>query len=158
MATGSEIPIALRAAYLALHRQSEAAFSHHGVSADQFVLLATLARGEALKQRELARRMSSDPSTVRAMLVLLARRGLVEREAHPTDARARKVALTAKGRRTFHQLWTAGEPVRAQIVATLRPGEVEVLVRLLDRVARALNPESAPVSGPTIVHSHEEEV
>jgi hypothetical protein len=55
-------------------------------------------------------------------------------------------------------LWTAGEPVRAQIVATLRPGEVEVLVRLLDRVARALNPESAPVSGPTIVHSHEEEV
>src|SRR5262245_50816333 len=32
--------------------------------------------------------MSSDPSTVRAMLVLLEQRGLVERDTHPTDARA----------------------------------------------------------------------
>jgi DNA-binding MarR family transcriptional regulator len=88
MTTGSEIPIALRVAYLALHRRSEARFAPHGVTADQFVLLATLARGHALTQRELARRMSSDPSTVRAMLVLLEQRGLVGRDTHPTDARA----------------------------------------------------------------------
>ena len=114
MTTGSELPIALRAAYLALHRRSEARFAPHGVTADQFVLLATLARGgEALTQRELARRMSSDPSTVRAMLVLLERRGLVERDAHPTDARARTVALTAKGGRAFRRLWKAGESIRA---------------------------------------------
>src|SRR3954449_1149343 len=106
MATGHHIAIALRAAYLALHRRSEARFARHGVTADQFVLLATLARGgEALTQRELARRMPSDPSTVRAMLGLLERRGLVERDAHPTDARARTVALTAKGTRAFKRLW-----------------------------------------------------
>src|SRR4029453_3193703 len=100
MTTGHDIAVALRAASLALHRRSEAQFARHGVTADQFVLLATLARGgEALTQRELARRMASDPSTVRAMLVLLAARGLVGRGAHPTDARARTVALTAKGRR-----------------------------------------------------------
>ena len=114
MTTGSELPIALRAAYLALHRRSEAVFAPHGVTADQFVLLATLARGgEALTQRELARRMSSDPSTVRAMLVLLAARGLVGRDQHPTDARARTVALTAKGGRAFRRLWAAGGPIRA---------------------------------------------
>src|SRR5688572_5262815 len=62
MTVGSEIPIALRAAYLALHRRSETAFARYAVTADQFVLLATLARGHALTQRELARRMSSDPS------------------------------------------------------------------------------------------------
>ena len=101
MTTGHDLAIALRAAYLALHRRSEAAFAPHGVTADQFVLLATLARGHALTQRELARRMSSDPSTVRAMLVLLEQRGLVERDTHPTDARARTVALTAAGKRAF---------------------------------------------------------
>ena len=53
----AEIPLALRAAYLALHRQSDAAFSEHGVTADQFVLLETLAKGEALTQRDLALRM-----------------------------------------------------------------------------------------------------
>lgn len=153
MATGREIPLALRAAYLALHRQSEAAFSRYGVSADQFVLLAALAQGEALNQRELARRVSSDPSTVRAMLVLLARRGLVEREAHPTDARARTVALTSKGRRMFRQLWTAGEPVRAQMLGALRPDEVDVLVRLLIRVTQSLNPESLSISGLPIERS-----
>ena len=36
--------MALRAAYLALHRRSDARFARHGVTADQFVLLATLAR------------------------------------------------------------------------------------------------------------------
>src|SRR5687767_7335612 len=105
MTTGHGLAITLRAAYLALHRRSDAAFAPHGVTADQFVLLATLARGgEALTQRELARRMSSDPSTVRAMLVLLKERGLVERETHPTDARKRTVALTAEGERVFRRL------------------------------------------------------
>jgi DNA-binding MarR family transcriptional regulator len=158
MSTGREIPLALRAAYLALHRRSEAAFSRYGVSADQFVLLAALAQGEALNQRELARRMSSDPSTVRAMLVLLARRGLVEREAHPTDARARTVALTSKGKRAFRQLWAAGESIRAQMLEALPPGEGEVLVRLLTRVAQSLNSESVSISRLPIVQSQEEEV
>lgn len=158
MADESEIPVALRAAYLALHRRSDAAFAPHGVTADQFVLLATLARGgEALTQRELARRMSSDPSTVRAMLVLLAARGLVERDTHPTDARARTVALTAKGLREFRRLWTAGEPIRARMLGALRPGEAETFVRILGRVAEALNAECAPAVGSTSSHSPRDE-
>ncbi len=158
MSTGTELPIALRAAYLALHRQSEAQFASHGVTADQFVLLATLARGgHALTQRELARRMSSDPSTVRAMLALLEPRGFVERSTHPTDARARTVALTAAGERTFRQLWTAGEPIRARMLDALEPGEAETLVRLLARVAGALNPELAPVRESSPSHSPEDE-
>jgi DNA-binding MarR family transcriptional regulator len=154
MTTGHNIPIALRAAYLALHRRSDAAFASRGVTADQFVLLATLARGgHALTQRALARRMSSDPSTVRAMLVLLEERGLVRRETHPTDARKRTVALTAEGERAFRRLWAAGEPIREQMLGALRPGEAETLVRLLVRVAEALNAECAPVGGPTASYS-----
>src|SRR5215208_4170339 len=132
MTTGHELAMALRAAYIALHRRSDAAFAPRGVTADQFVLLATLARGgEAITQRELARRMSSDPSTVRAMLVLLAARGLVGRDAHPTDARARTVALAAKGLRVYRRLWQAGESIRARRLGALGPGEAETLVRLL---------------------------
>jgi DNA-binding MarR family transcriptional regulator len=149
MTTGHDLAIALRAAYLALHRRSDARFAPFGVSADQFVLLATLARGgEALTQRELARRMSSDPSTVRSMLVLLAARGLVGRDAHPTDARARTVALTAKGRRAYRRLWKAGESVRLRMLGALAPGEAETLARLLGRVAEALNPGCVQITGP----------
>lgn len=155
MTIKTELPLALRAAYLALHRRSETQFSTHGVTADQFVLLATLSRGQALTQRELALRMSSDPSTVRAMLVLLEQRGLVLRETHPTDARARTVALTPAGQRKFQQLWSAGEEIRQQMFDALQPAEAETLVRLLTCIAAALNGERGSVSESTSCHSEE---
>lgn len=141
----SELPMALRAAYLTLHRRSNARFAPHGVTADQFVLLATLARGGTLTQRELARRMPSDPSTVRAMLVLLEKRGLVRREAHPTDCRARTATVTSAGRRKVRQLLKAGGPIRARMVDPLQPDEVETLINLLKRIAASLNTERASV-------------
>lgn len=133
-----QLPLALRAAYHGLHRQSDTQFAEHGVTADQFVLLATLARGAALTQRELAARMPSDPSTVRAMLVLLERRGLVSRHTHPTDGRARTVALTAAGRQKFQRVWEAGQSIRDQMVSSLSAREAGTLVALLRRVAESL--------------------
>lgn len=123
---------------MALHRCSDMQFAELGVTADQFVLLATLARGQALTQRELAARMPSDPSTVRAMLVLLEERGLVSRDTHPTDGRARTVALTASGKRKFRQVWKAGQAIRDQMVNTLSAAEARLLVELLGRVSKSL--------------------
>jgi MarR family transcriptional regulator, lower aerobic nicotinate degradation pathway regulator len=158
MTTGHDLAMALRAAYLALHRRADARFAPHRVTADQFVLLATLARGgHALTQRELARRMSSDPSTVRAMLVLLAARGLVERDTHPTDARARTVALTPKGLRAYRRLWKAGGSIRARLLGSLQPGEAETLVRLLGRVAGGLDLGCLPITRPTVPFPQEDE-
>jgi DNA-binding MarR family transcriptional regulator len=156
MTTRHEIAIALRRAYLALHRQSDAKFERYGVTADQFVLLATLDRGDALTQRELAQRMSSDPSTVRAMLVLLERRGLVERETHPTDSRARTVALTAIGKRAFRQLWEAGEPIREQMQSVLSPQEGQQLLELLSRIAEVLTSEREPAGVSNSLFSPED--
>jgi DNA-binding MarR family transcriptional regulator len=138
METNERLPMELRAAYLALHRRSDMQFAKLGVTADQFVLLATLARGHALTQRELATRMSSDPSTVRAMLVLLEERGLVSRNTHPTDGRARTVALTASGLRKFRQAFQAGQPIRDQMVSSLSAEETRSLVTLLRRVSESL--------------------
>jgi DNA-binding MarR family transcriptional regulator len=132
------LPLELRAAYLALHRCSDMQFAKFGVTADQFVLLATLARGDALTQRELAARMPSDPSTVRAMLVLLEERGLVSRNTHPTDGRARTVALTAAGLRKYRQVWKAGQAIRDQMVSSLSAAEIASLVALLRRVSESL--------------------
>jgi DNA-binding MarR family transcriptional regulator len=157
MAAQNELPMALRAAYLALHRRSDAEFASHGITADQFVLLATLARGQALTQRELARRMPSDPSTVRAMLVLLEKRELVQRDTHPTDARARTVSLTAAGKRKFRQLWNVGEPLRAQMFGSLRPEEAETLVRLLTKVTEGLSTQCGPVVRLTSQQTQEDQ-
>ncbi len=129
-----KLPLALRSAYLTLHRHTDARFAKYEMTADQFVLLAALARGDALTQRELGQRMSSDPSTVRAMLVLLENKGIVKREAHPSDSRARTVALTPLGKRKFKQLWKASEATREQMVNSLSPRETQQLIELLHRV------------------------
>jgi DNA-binding MarR family transcriptional regulator len=137
MATGHDISMGLRAAYLAMHRQTNAALTGHGVTADQFVLLTLLNERDGITQQDLVRRASSDANTVRAMLVLLEGRGLVERTPHQTDGRARTVTLTSKGRRTLAQLWAVSQPGRARLAAAFRPEEAEILIELLARASRA---------------------
>jgi DNA-binding MarR family transcriptional regulator len=130
--------MALRAAYLALHRQTNDCLAGDGVTADQFVLLAALAEADAVTQQQLVRRVGSDPNTVRAMLVLLEGRGLVTRERHPADGRARCVTLTRMGRRAYKKLWAKSEPLREHLLAAFRPDEVTALLGLLRRVAEVM--------------------
>lgn len=144
-----ELPMALRSAYLAMHRRTDAVFRQHGVTADQFVLLASLSRGDALTQRELAGRMSSDPSTVRAMLVLLEKQGLICRDAHPKDSRARTVSLTAVGAKKFRQLWNESESIRSKMFDAIQPASMEEFVDSLRRIAEVLNEANVLDEAPT---------
>ncbi|MFJ6215974.1 MarR family winged helix-turn-helix transcriptional regulator [Streptomyces sp. NPDC092296] len=64
----------------------------------------TAAQATALREmtgpmtmRELAERMSCEPSNVTFVVDKLEKQGLVERRAHPTDRRARQLVLTAEG-------------------------------------------------------------
>ena len=99
MADGHELAMRLRTAYLALHRRTNAELARFGMTADQFVLLTVLAGGDALTQKALVERSGSDPNTMSERLRRLERLGLIARERHATDGRARSVALTAAGRR-----------------------------------------------------------
>lgn len=141
MSHGRELPMLLRAAYFGMHRVSDAHFTSHGVTADQFVVLACLAEEDTITQKDLARRASSDPSTIRAMLVLLEGRGLVARERNPDDSRERLVTLAPKGRRLFDRLWNTSEPIRVQMLAGFSAEEAGLLVgylrRLIENMASA---------------------
>jgi MarR family transcriptional regulator, lower aerobic nicotinate degradation pathway regulator len=135
---GHELARALRAAYLALHRRTNACFAADGVTADQFVLLSALSDADGVTQQDLVRRTGSDPNTVRAMLVLLEARGLVARDRHPADSRARLVTLTPEGRRLFKRLWASSEPLRGELLTAFRADQVAALVEQLRRVADVL--------------------
>lgn len=133
-----ELPLALRAAYMALHRRTETAFADYGVTADQFVLMLALRDGGTLTQRELADRISSDSSTTRAMLVLLERGGFIQRTSNATDSRAKTVELTLSGKKKLRQLWKVGETIRGEMYEVMSAREAKVLIRLLRRVAETL--------------------
>jgi DNA-binding MarR family transcriptional regulator len=137
--TGHELALALRFAYLTLHRRTGAALSADGVTADQFVVLGALCESAALTQRELVERTASDHNTLRAMLVLLERRGLIERRPHPTDGRARRVSLTNRGRRVYRKLWSHSESLRSEMLEPFSDQDVNTLVALLRRLAAAMD-------------------
>jgi DNA-binding MarR family transcriptional regulator len=135
---GHDLAMALRAAYLAMHRKTDALMTRSGVTADQFVVLCDLAEGDASTQRELVTRTSSDPSTLRAMLVLLERRQLIGRRPHSTDGRARTVSLTVEGKRLHRDLWRKSEVLRKELLADLAPDDVGSLVTHLRRLTAAM--------------------
>jgi DNA-binding MarR family transcriptional regulator len=136
--TGHELAMALRFAYLAMHRRSDVVLARFGVTTDQFVLLASLEDADALTQQDLARRLSSDASTVWAMLTLLEERGLVMRAAHPSDGRARCVSLTPKGRRALERMKEGSESIRTTLLEALGPQQVNTLKQLLAMVTSAM--------------------
>ena len=140
MTRGHDIAMGLRAAYWAVHRRTDADLERHGVTAHQFVLLSLLSEADGITQQELVRRASSDANTVRAMLVLLERGGLLSRRPHPTDGRARQVVLTPKGRRRSAGCGKPARPSGSGWPGFLTRRTGMALVAALRRVAEAMSP------------------
>lgn len=141
MVGGHDIAMALRAAYWAMHREADALLQPHGVTANQFVLMSILAESKALTQQELVRQASSDANTVRAMLVLLERNGLVSRRPHQTDGRARCVALTDQGRSTYAALWARSRAFHERLLAVIGPDSAADFVEQLRSLGNMTPPK-----------------
>ena len=128
----------LRMAYWAMHRYTDESLAGRRVTANQFVLLALLMEEGGITQQDLVLRASSDPSTIRAMLVLLEKKGLVLRNQHTRDGRALSVTLTQKGRRAYKQMWADTQSVRRRLLAALEPKEIILLGGLLARITDSM--------------------
>lgn len=107
--------MALRSAYWALHRKTDSLFTEHDVTAHQYVILSILYNHPQITQSELVTLASSDPNTIRAILVKLEKKRLVVRKPHPRDRRAWQVNLTPMGRRTFEKLTAVSKPLREHL-------------------------------------------
>jgi DNA-binding MarR family transcriptional regulator len=136
--------MALRIAYMTMHRRANADFAPFGLNADQFIFLTTLAEGGEVIQKELVRRTGSDPNTMSSMLARLERDGLVERERHAEDGRAWVVRLTGRGREVQRRAWEANPKFREEMEALFPPAVRKTLIKHLDRIARAMESLGRP--------------
>ena len=71
----------------------------HDISVTQCYALQSLARGGAMTLTALAKDLMLDKSTTSRVAETLERKGYVRRAAHPSDARAMNIEMTAKGRK-----------------------------------------------------------
>jgi len=138
MITGHEIAMGLRSAYLLMHRQTNSFLAPFGMTADQFVLLALLAEKDGITQQELTQRATSDPNTIRAMLVLMENNGVITRDQHPTDGRARRISLTRNGRRTYAKLSAEIKPLQNALLSPFQTKDAGKFAMFLNRISEAM--------------------
>jgi len=85
-----------------LHRARQRLDSAYDLEPDltsrQFVILSCLAEQDGISQTKIVEDTRIDRSTTAAMVVQLAKRGLIQRRRSRTDSRAYEVSLTAAGR------------------------------------------------------------
>lgn len=82
-------------------REQRAALQPLGLTHTQFVMLAVatwFGAEEPLTQARLAQLTGSDPMTTSQVVRALLANGLFERDAHPTDTRAKVISASASGR------------------------------------------------------------
>jgi DNA-binding MarR family transcriptional regulator len=100
-----------------------------GLTASQGTALCELTRPMTL--RELAERMSCEPSNATFVADRLEERGYLERRPHPDDRRAKQLVLTPKGtelRERLLELLSENSPL-----APLAPEQQDILQHLLTR-------------------------
>src|SRR5258705_13816187 len=104
------------------------------ITAAQFVILKSIAAGEADSASGLCKGMSYDPGAMTRMLDRLERRGLVRRVAHPNDRRASNLELTAEGKAVYPKLQAAGMKVLNRFLRGFTREEARQLESFLQRM------------------------
>jgi DNA-binding MarR family transcriptional regulator len=147
MHPGHEFGMLLRKAYLSFHRRANARMLKVGITADQFVALSVLAQDEGIRQVTLVERTASDPNTVTAILALLERRGLVRRESHLHDRRARCVFLTAEGRRVQRRAARVSQSLLKSLCDCVEAATRPAMEKSLQRIHAVFSQSAAKTNG-----------
>jgi len=108
----------------------------HGLTPQQFALLAFLWREDELSQKELSEKTDIDRTTLSGLVDRLQKLGLVERRPHPEDRRAWLVALTKAGRAQEAELSALSLRLRQQLHERLGSEEYAQLCQLLVRLRK----------------------
>jgi DNA-binding MarR family transcriptional regulator len=106
------------------------------ITAAQFVILKSIAAGEADSASGLCKDISYDPGAMTRMLDRLERRGLVRRVAHPNDRRASNLELTAEGKAVYPKLQASGMKVLNRFLRGFTQNEARQLESFLRQMLK----------------------
>ena len=139
-ATDALLASALRIAVMRLSRRLHAERNDETLGLSQLSALSTLWREGPLSPTALADHERIQPPSMTRVITALERRGLIEREPHPSDRRQSVIAITEAGEalvvsdRRRRQAWLANalDGLAVEDVELLR-----IALPVLDRLSRA---------------------
>jgi DNA-binding MarR family transcriptional regulator len=119
-------------AYLAFFRVGNRHIQSLGLTPGQFDVIAELEGTDGLTCGQLSEKTLTTKGTLTGVLDRLEKKGILRRESVHGDRRSTKIQLTSKGKALFNDVFPAhANYMKPFFVQALRPGEVEVVKRLL---------------------------
>jgi DNA-binding MarR family transcriptional regulator len=106
----------------------------HGLTPQQFWVLANVREREGLALHELAERLRLDQPTTSRIVSLLRGRRLLRMGGHPGDRRRCSLRLTAPGAALITRLYPLVREMREAVVHGMSPAEQDRFRRLLRQV------------------------
>lgn len=118
----------------------DAAFKPLGVTRSQWWVMANLARhdGKGMMQTELAEVMGVGKVTLGGLIDRLEVNELVERRPDAHDRRAKRIYMTAKGKKLLGKLAKIAEQVNEEVTRDLTVKEVEQIEDGLSHIKKRL--------------------
>jgi MarR family transcriptional regulator for hemolysin len=111
-----------------------------GLTRARWSILVELARSDdQLSQRELATLIGVEAPTLVRMLDSLEASGFVERIPDPADRRTKRLRLTERARALSDQISNASSRVREQLLGHVELQDLEVCIKVLDRISSELD-------------------
>ena len=132
------IGYSLKIAQHRLRQRLEAELAGTGISAAQNTVLLAIGENPQVSNASLARAALVTPQSMQGMLVTLKREQFIMRTPHPEHGRIIMTELTEKGRTAAQAGIIAAEAVERQMLSNLTNDETELLRKLLQRCAEAL--------------------
>jgi len=115
-----------------------------GLTEATWLPLLHLARARSpMRQKDLARSLSVDSSSVVRILDSLEEAGLVERKEEETDRRAKILHLTRRGKETVRKVEAVARDVRNEALAGISEEDLATAFRVLRQISAKLDPEES---------------
>ena len=125
----------LRRAYYRAKGNTTRLLKGLGVTPMQAATIMTLHQQGPLSQADLGRAIGMEPANVHGLVARLKKQALIEVEAHPTDQRQVRVALSRDGERQAGEIAELSARAQTETLAPLAPAERDHLMALLVRIA-----------------------
>ena len=120
----------------------DARVKEYGLTLARARTLLTLIEEEGLYQKELAEVLEIENATMVRLIDGLERQAFVERQAVEGDRRAKRIVMTAEGKKLAEQVVSLAADVRSDLLESVTDDELNTALNVMRKMAESMNRKS----------------
>jgi len=126
---------------------------HRGFTNSEFMVMVTLEcyaeqhDGEGMRAAQLAERVDASPQALSRTLRALEEKGLIERQADPSDRRHTYIRLTGQARENMRAGQQRMQHMFDQVIAQMGEEEIRTMVSLVNRMTDIMQSVQEQLAG-----------